>query len=553
MVTTLSCKNKRLTRLPGFASSTKLPSHTVKISQEGFFCPEREAEKKLPDVLQALSDYWIRQMNNQNKQLPIIIATDGAKASQKQFNRIVKHFTDKGIDVYVPYSQKGEEYPLTLGILSYYVKYFRGQEEHEKMAAGGLLITVGQNNWKTVGLKIIQPNGTMAHSKVIQELNDLIQTPRYLKANNSKRGQSYTLKGGSYCKYLSTLFDPLSLKRAEHHIYHDALNGSSGYNFGKVLEHFIKNLVLVCIRDGYFDRKYGPETMPNGPLVDKKNKKELVNEMKKLETSAKIGFINDSDTGISQVIVDNLKFIPPSDIGSALLYHFVVNKRRWGRVIKTHDTSSLLDDLASKFGFHLEQVPCGYHQVNEALQNNNEPVLLACDSEGGLTGLQHVPVKDGLFTNIALLELLGVEKLELRKIIEKVKRLSLLEYTLSKISIVEHQSILDITMNNIKDLALKGGVIYGEKINLRRTRNHNKNLAERFDYKNEYKLFFNTGHWVVVQRLADRIKFTIETQHLNGRLSWFNKNKHKNHHRGFTRFFIEKVCPTITKPTKAED
>ena len=506
----------------------------------GFFCCELDVEKKLPPALQALSDYFIQQINTDNKRLPIIIATDGTDTSQKQFERVRDHFIAQGIDVYSPFSKIDKEFPMTLGILSYYTKNFAQLKEPEKQCAAGLLITVGQNPWGTVGIRIIKPNGAMADSEMIKQLNDLVEHPKYLQTNDFKPSKNHPYHfSNKYSNEFFKIINPKIIGRYYQHIFHNALSGSTGYFFDQLLHPAIKQIYSIC--DGFYD-KTDHKKIRIGPFVERQNIDDLKSGMDRLTSAKKVGFINDSEGISTSIITDELNNITPSDLILLLLNHFVVNKQRVGKIIKTHDTSSGIDELALKFGLPVTEVPSSFHHITTILDNSPHSILLAADGTGKLTGLNHSPLPDALFTNIAILEASGIEKVSIESQLRQIKNKLLYVYTTTQHEIKGDFNLQQSIFKNIKTLATYGGRVGMRKINLKRTLRHNSEMKKYFNYYNEYKIFFDDGSWIVAKLSSKgQVKLTFETNVFKKRLNWLNQKLALNEHNYFITQFKEKV------------
>lgn len=513
-----------------FSNTTTNDRPPARIKAGGFFCPEKNAEQKLPSVLQALSDYWIEQMKQQNKQAPIIIATDGTETSQRQFEKIRDHFLQAGIDVYSPFSKIDKEFPMTLGILSYYTRHFAELKLSSEQCAGGLLITVGQNPWRTVGLRIIKPNGAMADPDMIKRLNELVSLPKYLKVNGFKSGKHHPYDfRGKYYDYFHKILNMTILGKGYKDIFHDGLFGATGFFFNNLVYPAIKQ--IYTIRDRYIDK----EVIALGPFLNKSNVSIATKEMESVTCSSKIGFLNDVDGLSARIINNEHKLLTPSDIILVLLNHFVVNKQRSGKIIKSHDTSSSIDELALKFGLPVIEVPSGFNHISPLLDDSAHDILIAADGSGQLTGLNFSPVSDALFTNTAILEASGVERASVTQQLRAIQNKLYYRYITTQHTLQGDYDLQLRVLSKIEKLAQYGGRIGCQKINLKRTLRHNREMKKYYTYKNEYKLFLDDGSWIVAKLKRGSVMLTTESRTLRKKLGWFNQQALSKQHDAFIR------------------
>ena len=255
--------------------------------------------------------------------------------------------------------------------------------------------------------------------------------------------------------------------------------------------------------------------------------------MTQLHSLVKIGFVNDTEGAATRVISEKLKKISPSNIILLLLNHFVANKQRSGRIIKTHDTSQAIDELALKFGFPVTEVPGDFKNIQPLLGDSKEPVLIAADGNGKLTGLNFLPIADGQFTNISILEALGIDKTGIHEMLDVIQQKLLFQYTHKQYVLKGKPESTHKTIEALKQLAQYGGQVGNTRVDILTTQRHNTKMKKIGAIKNEFKLFFKDGSWVVVHYGAWELKLTIETRALRQRFQYFGKNNPEKEHYYF--------------------
>ena len=520
--------------LPFAATISRESKPSKSFEADGFFCLETEVERKWPQKLWAISDYWAQEMAKKKQQLPIIIATDGTEASQKQFEWVKEHFLKRGFDVYTPFSKIDQEFPMTIGTLSYYTKNFHQLEQPSKQVAGAVYITVGQNPYGMVGFRVMKPNGALADPEMSKSLNTLIQYPEYLKTGKNQPGEhhAYNFKG-KYYDYLSKIVDLRFIGKAYRDIFHDALTGASGYTFPDLLYPWIKT--IRQIRDCFIKpnhQKYKTYSK-YGYLMSNDNFKFIQENIVQLQSPVKLGFVNDTEGATTRVISEKCKKISPSHIILLLLNHFVVNKQRSGQIIKTHDTSHAIDELALKFGFPVIEVAGDFKTIQPMLVDNNEKVLLAADGTGKLTGLNFLPTADGQFTNISILEALGVDKTGIHEMLDSIQQKLLFHYTHKQYVLKGKLESINKTIESLKHLSQYGGHVGNTEVDTLTTIKHNNKMKKIGPMKNEFKLFFKEGSWVVVHVDKWEMKLTIETRTMRQKFSFFGQNNPEKYHYYF--------------------
>ena len=103
-----------------------------------------------------------------------------------------------------------------------------------------------------------------------------------------------------------------------------------------------------------------------------------------------------------------------------LLYHFIVNRKGRGRVVKALTTTSMVDKMCAAYGLELTETGVGFKYVcSEMLKGD---VLLGAEESGGIGFPGHIPERDGILAGLTLLEMLAMEKVSVNKLIAKLEK-----------------------------------------------------------------------------------------------------------------------------------
>ncbi|MCB1129382.1 MAG: phosphoglucomutase/phosphomannomutase family protein, partial [Verrucomicrobiae bacterium] len=88
-----------------------------------------------------------------------------------------------------------------------------------------------------------------------------------------------------------------------------------------------------------------------------------------------------------------------------LIEHFAANRGERGRVVKSINTTSMVDALCAAHGLPLQEVGIGFKYIAPELL---EPAVLLGVEESGSIGYRgHLPERDGIASGLWLLELLA--------------------------------------------------------------------------------------------------------------------------------------------------
>ncbi len=103
-----------------------------------------------------------------------------------------------------------------------------------------------------------------------------------------------------------------------------------------------------------------------------------------------------------------------------LLHHFVVNRKKTGRVVKALTTTSMVDKMCAAYGLPLVETGVGFKYIcTEMLKGG---VLLGAEESGGIGFPGHIPERDGIAAGLMLLELLATEKVSVNKLLAKLEK-----------------------------------------------------------------------------------------------------------------------------------
>ena len=103
-----------------------------------------------------------------------------------------------------------------------------------------------------------------------------------------------------------------------------------------------------------------------------------------------------------------------------LLHHYVVNRKRTGRVIKALTTTSMVDKMCAAYGLELVETGVGFKYICTELMKPN--VLLGFEESGGIGFPGHIPERDGIAAGLLLLELLATERKSVNQILKNLEK-----------------------------------------------------------------------------------------------------------------------------------
>ncbi len=275
----------------------------------------------------------------------------------------------------------------------------------------GVIITASHNPPDFNGLKIKNEFGASAEKSVTREIESLIKKG-YTAAKKKKAAKiEYVEVIRPYRAALKKYLNFSLLKKSRFHVVVDAMHGSGAGIVEKILSN------TGCIVNGirtHRDILFGgvnPE-----PIAD--NLKPLKESV--LREKADLGIALDGDGDRIGAICPDGSFISSHYAICLLLLHLIEDRGFSGKIVKSLNTTTLVDKIAQYYNLPLEIVPVGFKNI--ASKMLKEDILLGGEESGGIGFKGYMPERDGALSGLLLLEMMaykGKSILEIISLMEK--------------------------------------------------------------------------------------------------------------------------------------
>ena len=137
-----------------------------------------------------------------------------------------------------------------------------------------------------------------------------------------------------------------------------------------------------------------------------------------VDNGCALGIATDGDADRLGVIDDKGNFLHPNQL-LVILYYYLLKYKGWrGPVVRNVATTSLLDDVAHRFGQECYEVPVGFKWVSGKMLEVD--AIIGGESSGGLTVRGHISGKDGIYAATLLVEMLAVVGKPMSEIYEEI-------------------------------------------------------------------------------------------------------------------------------------
>jgi len=136
---------------------------------------------------------------------------------------------------------------------------------------------------------------------------------------------------------------------------------------------------------------------------------------------AHIGLATDGDADRLGVVDDRGRYVSIQLVFAMLLLHLLRNRNQTGGlVVKSLNTTVLIDRICRAHGLECVEVPVGFKYICEKMRAAD--VLIGGEESGGMGFPGHIPERDGILANLMLLEMLAMTGKRVSQIAEELQR-----------------------------------------------------------------------------------------------------------------------------------
>ena len=276
----------------------------------------------------------------------------------------------------------------------------------QRHSAAGIVITASHNPWTDNGFKVKSPTGAAAGPEMLTDIEARIaagaagQIEGRPLADAEAAGlvERYD-PFDAYTKFIAPNLDLDRLRAADMDLLVDPLYGSGATWIPRLLAGGkIRVKELHSERNPYFGG-VNPEPIP--PNVDEA-----------LRTIAQgrydLGLLLDGDADRSGMADERGTFVTSLQIYALLMYYLVEHRGLRAPVVKTVNETSMAERLGERYGVKVYEVPVGFKYVGPKMIETG--AMMGGEESGGFGFGMHLPERDGIFTDLMLLDLFLCEK-----------------------------------------------------------------------------------------------------------------------------------------------
>ena len=279
-------------------------------------------------------------------------------------------------------------------------------------AVGGIMITASHNPPMFNGFKLKAHYGGSADASTCQAVESFVnRNPIKRIALPTAQGDQITVEDLRPAHYdaLKKLVDFELISTSNLRFAHEALFGVGAGCFEQLLS---GTTCKVTTLNGQHDVLFGGIN----PEPIEKNYARSSAFLKKHPHD--VCLVTDGDADRVGSMDGRGNYLSTHQLICLLLYHYVVNRKGRGRVVKALTTTSMMDKMCAEHGLELVETGVGFkYIVAEILKGN---VLLGAEESGGIAFPGHIPERDGIAAGLMLLELLATEGVSVNKLLSRL-------------------------------------------------------------------------------------------------------------------------------------
>lgn len=271
----------------------------------------------------------------------------------------------------------------------------------ERGAAAGIVITASHNPWTDNGFKVKSASGSAAGPEILSVLEAriaanggmAIERRPFADAEAAGLVERFDPFTG-YERFLRRTLDLDALRAADIHVLVEPMWGSGAGWIPRLLAGGrIRVTELHRERNPYFG---GVNPEPIRPNIDEA-----------LATLGRggydLGLLLDGDADRAGAADERGVFIHQLQVFGLLMYYLVEYRGLRDPVVKSVNTTSMAERLGVRYGVAVHETPVGFKYVGPKMIETG--AMMGGEESGGFGFGMHLPERDGIYTDLLLLDL----------------------------------------------------------------------------------------------------------------------------------------------------
>ena len=276
----------------------------------------------------------------------------------------------------------------------------------QRGSAAGIVITASHNPWTDNGFKVKSAEGSAAgpdilkilEARIAQNGGIAIERRPFADAEAAGLVERFDPFAG-YERFLRRTLDLDALKAAAVHVLVEPMWGAGAGWIPRLLSGGkIRVTEIHQERNPYFG---GVNPEPIRPNID-----ESLGMLAR--GGYDVGLLLDGDADRAGAADETGRFIHQLEVFGLLMYYLVEHRGLRAPVVKSVNTTSMAERLGERYGVPVYETPVGFKYVGPKMIETG--AMMGGEESGGFGFGMHLPERDGIYTDLMLLDLFLREK-----------------------------------------------------------------------------------------------------------------------------------------------
>jgi phosphomannomutase len=351
-------------------------------------------------VSQAAADYWSENLPPGTTR-KVVIGYDRRFLSAEFAARVAEVFAGTEFNVVLTPD------PTPTPAVSFAVKHLG--------AAGGVMITASHNPPKYNGYKLKAHFGGSADSTECKAVEGCLgQNPvRRAELSAAVREGRIRLRDlrPAYFRAIQRLVDFPLIAKSRLRFAHDALFGVGAGCFDQLLAHTnCRVTTLNAAADPLFGG-INPEPIAKnyrlGGAFLRRHPHDFC-------------LVTDGDADRLGAMDGRGNPLTNQQVIALLLHHLVRNRHGGGRIVKTLNTTAMVDKMCAAWGLPFTEVGIGFKYIATEMLRGD--VLFGAEESGSVGFQGHIPERDGLAAGLMILEMLAMQRVSVNRLLSRLEK-----------------------------------------------------------------------------------------------------------------------------------
>jgi len=273
-------------------------------------------------------------------------------------------------------------------------------------SAAGVVITASHNPWMDNGFKVKAPSGAAAGPALLKRIEAYVATTRgpeiarhpFADAEAAGLVDRYDPYPG-YRRYVERNLDLKALAAHDLRILVDPVYGAGAGWIGRLLEGgALRVEEMRSERNPWFG---GVNPEPIRPHIDP-----VLARMR--DGGFDLGLLLDGDADRAGAVDERGEFLHQLQVFGLLAYYMLEHRKDRSPIVKTVNESSMGERLGALYNVPVYETPVGFKYVGPKMIETG--ASMGGEESGGYGFKMHLPERDGIFSDLLLLDLLVRER-----------------------------------------------------------------------------------------------------------------------------------------------